>query len=192
MADHPLITSQLQTLASRLPPPLFAEIADGLQETYQAQLIRQPDPHRAAQAAVAQFGDADTITRALCHQAPWRRHAAALLVTGPLLGGIWATTLITQQAWLWSLPWIARGLFAAALLLVVVLLTRALLEQHTYRRGRRRVLLAASALIGLDVLACATVLGYATITSWVVPLALAGSGLRIIAAGLVGARQLKT
>ena len=110
MADHPLITSQLQTLASRLPPPLFAEIADGLQETYQAQLIRQPDPHRAAQAAVAQFGDADTITRALCHQAPWRRHAAALLVTGPLLGTIWATTLITQQAWLWSLPWIARGL----------------------------------------------------------------------------------
>ena len=54
------------------------------------------------------------------------------------------------------------------------------------------MLLAASALIGLDVLACATVLGYATITSWVVPLALAGSGLRIIAAGLVGARQLKT
>ena len=126
MADHPLITSQLQTLASRLPPPLFAEIADGLQETYQAQLIRQPDPRRAALAAVAQFGDADTITRALCHQAPWRRHAAALLVTGPLLGTIWATTLITQQAWLWSLPWIARGLFAAALLLVVVLLTRAM------------------------------------------------------------------
>ena len=142
MADHPLITSQLQTLADRLPPPLFAEIADGLQETYQAQLVRQPDPLLAAQAAVAQFGDADTIIRALCHQAPWRRHAAALLVTGPLLGGIWATTLITQQAWLWSLPWIGRGLFAAALILVVVLLTRALLEQHTYRQGQARVVLA--------------------------------------------------
>jgi predicted neutral ceramidase superfamily lipid hydrolase len=192
VADHPLITSQLQTLVSRLPPPLFAEIADGLQETYQTQLIRQPDSQRAAQAAVAQFGDADTITHALCHQAPWRRHAAALLATGPLLGGIWATTLITQQAWLWSLPWIARGLFAAALILVVVLLTLALLEQHTYRRGRRRVLLAASALIGLDALACATVLGHATITSWVVPLALTVSGLRIIAAGFVGARQLRT
>jgi hypothetical protein len=191
VADHPLISSQLETLASRLPPPLFAELADGLQETYQAQMIRQPDPQRAAQAAVAQFGDAATIIRALCHQAPWRRHAAALLATGPLLGGIWATTLITEQAWLWSLPWIARGLFAAALLFVVVLLTRALLEQHTYRRGRRRVLLAASTLIGLDVLACATVLGYATITGWVVLLALAGSGLRMIAAGLVGARELK-
>lgn len=191
MADHPLITSQLQSLASRLPPPLFAELADGLQETYQAQLVRQPDPHRAAQAAVAQFGDADTITSALCRQAPWRRHAAALLVTGPLLGGIWAATLITQQAWLSSLPWIARGLFAAALLFVVVLLTRALLEQNTYRRGRRRVLLAAAGLIGLDALACATVLGHATITSWVVPLALAGSGLRIIGAGLVSA-QLRT
>ena len=191
MADHPLITSQLQTLASRLPPPLFAEIADGLQETYQAQLIRQPDPQRAAQAAVAQFGDADTILRALCHQAPWRRHAAALLVTGPLLGGIWAFTLIAQQAWLWSLPWIARGLFAAALLLVVVLLALARLEQHTYRQGQARVVLAGAVLIGLDVLACVTVLGHATITSWVVPFALAGSGLRIIAAGLVAARQLQ-
>ena len=74
VADDPLITSQLQALASRLPAPLFAEIADGLQETYQA-LIRQPDPPRAAQAAVEQYGEADT-SRALCHQAPWRRHAA--------------------------------------------------------------------------------------------------------------------
>jgi hypothetical protein len=79
-----------------------------------------------------------------------------------------------------------------ALILVVVLLTLALLEQHTYRRGRRRVLLAAAGLIGLDVLACATVLGHATITSWVVPLAIAGSGLRIIGVGLVGVQQLKT
>ena len=65
------------------------------------------------------------------------------------------------------------------------------LEQHTYRQGQARVVLAGAVLIGLDVLACVTVLGHATITSWVVPFALAGSGLRIIAAGLVAARQLQ-
>ena len=52
-----------------------------------------------------------------------------------------------------------------------MLLTRGLLEQHTYRQGQARVVLAGAGLIGLNVLVCVTVLGYATITSWVVPLA---------------------
>lgn len=191
MADHPLITSELQTLASRLPPPLLAEIADGLHETYQAKLTRQPDPHRAAQAAIAEFGDAEIISRALCRRAPWRRHAAALLVTGPLLGAIWATTVITQRAWLWPLPATLRVLYAATLILVVGLLIRALLERQRYRQGERRVMLGAAILIALDLLAGATVLSYATITSWIVPAALTASALRIIGATLIGAEHLK-
>lgn len=190
MADHQLITSQLQTLASRLPPPLYAEIADGLHETYRAQLRRQPDPQLAAQAAVAEFGDAEIISRALCHSALWRRHAAALLITGPLVGAIWAAALITQQAWLWPLPGTLRLLCGATLVLVVGLLARALSERHRYRQGQRRVLLAAAILIGLDLLAAATVLGYATITGWIVPAALAASALRVIGAVFIGAEYL--
>ena len=53
------------------------------------------------------------------------------------------------------------------------------------------MVVAGAVLIGLDVLACVTVLDHATITGWVVPFALAGSGLRIIAVGLVAARQLQ-
>lgn len=191
MADHPLITTQLQTLASRLPAPLYAEIADGLHETYQAHLARQPDPHLAAQAAITEFGNAETISRALCRRAPWRTHAAALLVTGPLVGAIWATTLITQHAWLWPLPGTLRWPYGIILVVVVGLLVRALLERNAYRRGQRRVTLAAAILIGLDLLAGAAVLGYATITSWVAPLALAASALRIIGAGLIGVEHLK-
>ena len=190
MADDPLITNQLEILASRLPAPLFAEIADGLQETYQDYLTRQPDPHQAAQAAIAEFGDAEIISRALCRRARWRQQAAALLVTGPLLGAIWATVLITQRAWLWPLPGILRLLYAATLVMVVGLLARALLERHGYRQGQHRVLLGAALLIGLDLLASATVLGYATLTGWVVPAALVASGLRVIGAGLIGVEQL--
>lgn len=192
MADPPLIASELQTLASRLPPPLFAEIADGLQETYHAHLVRQPDPQLAAQAAVDEFGDAEIISRALCRRAPWRRQAATLLVTGPLLGAIWATTLITQRAWLWPLPGTLRLLYGVALVLVVGLLARALLERHRYRRGQRRVLLGAAMLIALDLLAGAAVLGYATITGWIVPAALAAGAVRIVAATCIGAEHLKT
>ncbi|GAA3717134.1 hypothetical protein GCM10022204_41280 [Microlunatus aurantiacus] len=190
MADHPLITTQLQTLASRLPPALFAEIADGLHETYQVQLTQQPDPHLAAQAAVAEFGDAEIISRALCCRAPWRRHAAALLVTGPLVGAIWATTVITQQAWLWPLSGTLRLLFGVTLVLVVSLLARAMLERNRYRQGQRRVILGAAILIALDLLAGAAVLGYATITGWIVPAALAASALRVIGAVFIGAEYL--
>ena len=107
-----------------------------------------------------------------------------------MLGTIWATTLITQQAWLWSLPWIARGC-SPPRCSSSSCCSLALCRSSTPIAGPGRVLLAGSALIGLDVLACATVLDHATITGLVVPLALAGSGLRIIAVGLVAARQLQ-
>jgi uncharacterized membrane protein len=68
---------------------------------------------------------------------------------------------------------------------------RPLAPAYPFLQGWQAVL-AAAALIGLHALACATVLGHATITSWVVPLALAGSGIRIIGAGVVSAQHLRT
>lgn len=190
MAVHPLIATELETLASRLPPPLFAEIADGLHETYQDHLTRQPDPHRAALAALAEFGDAELVCRALCSRAPWRRQAAMLLATGPLLGAVWAITLITQRAWEWPVPGTLRLMYGVTLATVVGLLARALLERRGYRQGQRRVVLGASILIALDVLAAAAVLGYASISGWIVPAALAASALRVIGAGSIGAKYL--
>ena len=190
VAPHDLISAQLRTLASRLPPAVYAEVADGLQETYETKLTQHTNPCAAAQAAITEFGDADTITRAMCRGAPWRRQATALLVTGPLIGGIWAATLIGQQAWQWPLPPVIRWLYGAVLILTVALLARSRTEHHAYRRGQRRVTIAGATLIGLDLLACAAALNYATISGWAAAAALA-SCVRILMVGLISVRRIQ-
>jgi len=184
VAQHDLIAAQLRTLASRLPPDVFAEIADGLQETYQTKRTLHANPDAAAHAAITEFGDADTITRALCRGAQWRRQATFLLVTGPLIGGIWAATLIGQQVWQWPLPPVVRWLYGAVLIITVALLARGRTEQHVYRRGQRRVTIAGAALVSLDALTCAAALHYATISGWAAAAALA-SCVRITTVGLI-------
>ena len=48
MTDHPLIATQLDVLAARLPTQSVDELADGLRQTYADQLTRQGDPDAAA------------------------------------------------------------------------------------------------------------------------------------------------
>lgn len=60
MAGHHLIDAQLTVLATRLPAQAVEELADGLLEAYEARLA-DADPDVAARAAIAEFGDADTI-----------------------------------------------------------------------------------------------------------------------------------
>jgi hypothetical protein len=56
-----LITSYLAALFARLPAGIVEELADGLAETYQDYLRHGLALDRAAEAAVAEFGDPDTI-----------------------------------------------------------------------------------------------------------------------------------
>jgi hypothetical protein len=62
MAGHPLIAAELEALAQRLPSQAVEELADGLAEAYEYQLHEHGDPAAAARAAIAAFGDADTVT----------------------------------------------------------------------------------------------------------------------------------
>lgn len=190
MASDPLIFAQLQTLQRRLPADQFDELADGLEETYQAHLRQAADPVTAARRAIAEFGDADTVTAAICRAAAWRRGATALLLTGPVLGSIWAATLLTQQAWSWSLPMPARLFAGIALLATIALLLTAHRERRTYRRGQLAAILAFAALIVLDTAACLVVIRHTPHATPVLLAALAASVLRAAAALTLSARHV--
>lgn len=189
MADDQLISAQLRLLRRRLPGHLYDEIADGLEETYLAHLHHTPDRTVAARRAVAAFGDADTISAALCASAPWRLGSRILLLLGPLLGGLWAATLIGQHAWAWPLPVPVRVLAGIALLGVLALLLVAQTERHSYRRGRLATLVASATLVALDLGACWVALRYG-LPGPLLTVALTASLLRAVAVVDVGARRL--
>jgi hypothetical protein len=190
VAGHELIEEQLQLLRRRLPADMVDEITDGLQETYQAQLQRTPDPATAARCTIVAFGDADIIARAHCVSAAWRRSATTLLVLGPFVGGLWAVALIGQQAWIWAVPGPIRILTGVVLLCIVGLLLIAHREQRNYRRGRLASLTASTALILLDAAICCATLHHLTPSGPVVLAALGASLLRATAVSTVTARQL--
>ena len=53
MFEHRLIRDYLAELAAQLPPPIVAELADGLDQTCQHYLRRGLGPDAAASAALA-------------------------------------------------------------------------------------------------------------------------------------------
>ncbi|MEO3862054.1 hypothetical protein [Acrocarpospora sp. B8E8] len=156
MAGHDLIESQLRVLARRLPAPIVEELADGLTETYQAQLERLGDPHAAARAAVAEFGDADTISAAFVRDAPVRAAARVLLATGPVVGTVWASALVSAQVWTWRVPTAVPLSVGAALVMVVAALALAQAVSHHYKAVRLAAASGACGLVLVDLAALAT------------------------------------
>ncbi|MEV6867845.1 hypothetical protein AB0M44_43540 [Streptosporangium subroseum] len=180
MAGHELIDRQLQTLARHLTPSEFAELADGLTDTYDDHLARCGNPDAAARAALADFGDADTICAAFVRACPGRTTARRLLLTGPLVGLSWAATLVAGQAWTWPVPVALRLLFGALLILVVLALIITVRERHRYRRVRLTARGAASGLVVLDVLMLGTATAFLAHPSWPVMAVLVASVARIM------------
>ncbi|MFI7154476.1 permease prefix domain 1-containing protein [Nonomuraea sp. NPDC050022] len=180
MAGHPLITAELDALAQRLPPQAVEELADGLAEAYEHQLHEHGDPEAAARAAIAEFGDADTISAAFCGQAPWRRTALTLLATGPVMAAVWAATLAIGQAWTWPLPAAAKAVYGMTLVVVVGLLAVVIRERRAYRRGRVRAVGAAVGLLILDGLMLATLALLVPVPVWPMALAVPASLIRIL------------
>lgn len=148
MAEPRLISDYRTVLAARLPAEIAEEVADGLEQTYRHHLAAGLDPQAAANAAVAEFGAAETITAAIAAISPARRVARILLAAGPLVGGCWALALISARAWTWPVPVLARLAFGATLIVVIALLAVAAFAAR-YRTSERT---AAAALIGLVVL----------------------------------------
>jgi hypothetical protein len=189
MAGHELIDRELRILARRLPAPVVEEVADGLAETYRAELDRLGDPDSAARAALAEFGDADTVSAAFVRVAPGRATARLLLALGPIVGGGWAAVLVTGRAWTWAVPgpaWTAGG---TALAVVVVALALAVVTRCHYRAVRLSALGGAFGLVLLDI-AAITMAVIVAVPDVGVVCAMAGSLARIglVTRALIGYR----
>jgi hypothetical protein len=174
MASHQLIDDHLTALARTLPPDTVEELADGLDETWQHHLAAGLAPTAAAQAAVAEFGTPEQITRAFVAQAPGRRTALLLLATSPVVGAAWAASLITARAWIWPVPFAAKAAFGLTLLSVVATLLTAATSRRSYRRTRLGNA-GGLGVVALDAVAVAAALLLAPTLVWPMALAIPAS-----------------
>jgi hypothetical protein len=173
---HPLIAVQLDGLRAQLPPALAEEIADGLNETYQTQLSRLGNPDVAARAAIAEFGDTRTITRAAWRQSTLRGRAVLLLATAPLVGTAWAASLLNQPQWTSSIPIPVRAVLGVTLLTVAIaLLLATAVDQMSYRYRTRTVHAASLLVLALDVAVCAATLSHGPTAVRVIQVAVVAS-----------------
>jgi hypothetical protein len=170
MAQPGLIADYLSQLAARLPTQIVEELAYGLHETYQAQRRAGHTPEDAARRAIAEFGDPASIITAFLAASPARRAARALLLTGPLVGGAWATVLLTSHAWDWPVPVWARAGFGAVLLSGVAMVAVAAFADR-YRRAACSAAAASLAVLALDLTMLSYVNAAGLLTTWPVLLA---------------------
>jgi len=149
MAEPGLIRDYLAALSARLPAPIVAELADGLDQTHRHYLEQGLGPDAAAEAALAEFGEAEVIVAAFIHASSARRAARTLLTTGPVVSACWGTALITNRAWTWPVPTGVRVLLGMALLTVIGLLAAAAFGAH-YRRVGRAAAAGCMGIFALD------------------------------------------
>ena len=149
MADHRLIAAYRHDLLERLPAELAEEVCDGLADTHQHYVRLGQNPDEAAVAAIAEFGEPATVVDAFRKACPVWRLARILVTTGPIVGGMWAAGLISEQAWGWPIPNTARlavglVLFASVALLITAMRTR------RYQSLRRAAIAGGLGIAALD------------------------------------------
>jgi hypothetical protein len=177
VAGHQLIDDYLAELARRLPADDVDELADGLEETFRHHQRRGLSAACAAAAATAEFGHPDLIVKEFIRQAPGRRAALALLASGPMFAALWGSSLISAQAWTWSIPLGAAVAFGAGLLAVVATLVAAAVTR-SYQRTRLTGP-ACGLLAVLDGAMLAAIALAASALSWPMALAIPASIIRI-------------
>jgi hypothetical protein len=178
MSEPRLISDYLAVLAAQLPASIVEELADGLAETYQSYLRQDLAPDLAAGSAVAEFGDPRVIVSAFARVNPARRGARRLLLTGPVVGGCWATVLITSRAWAWPVPLAARIVLGLALLTVIGLLAAAALGTR-YRLADRAGIAGCLGVTMFDTIMITGVMLAIPSMTWVTTGAMAASTARI-------------
>ncbi|GIH25318.1 hypothetical protein Aph01nite_36280 [Acrocarpospora phusangensis] len=99
---------------------------------------------------MAEFGDADTISAAFVRDAPVRAAARLLLATGPLVGMVWGSALVSAEVWTWPVPTAVPVSVGAVLLMVVATLALARAVSHHYKVLRRAVVSGACGLVLVD------------------------------------------
>jgi HAAS len=126
--DRDAVTDYLAAVAAQLPGPPAArgavtdELRDGLMEALETHHARGCSPHEATVAAIAEFGDPDTVAAAFGPElgaVQARRVAVGLLVTGPLVGLTWIAAVVVNALPPWrhqlTGPWLALPLVGVAL-----------------------------------------------------------------------------
>ncbi|HYS38457.1 MAG TPA: hypothetical protein VEO01_22800 [Pseudonocardiaceae bacterium] len=177
--DEPrLIAAYLAELTGQLPATVVAELADGLRETFESHRGRGLSLEDAADAAVAEFGDATTIVAAFAAANPARDSARSLLLTGPVVGGACAAVLLAEHAWDWPVAIAARIGFGAAVITGVVLLAVAASGAH-YRQAGRSAAAGCVVVLAIDLAMLSYVTSAGILTTWPVPAAAALSAARI-------------
>jgi hypothetical protein len=156
----PLIAGYITGLRRELPGAIADEAAEGLFETYQHHRASGAGDHRAACAALAEFGNLATVVDEFTRQAPGRRAARLLLLTGPAAASCWAAALVASRAWTWPAPGAVLLGFGAILVATVAALLIAATSRHSYHRTRLAIF-ACPALLALDAAAVAYVLAAA-------------------------------
>ena len=126
--DRDAVTDYLAAVAAQLTGPPSAraavtdELRDGLMEALETHQARGCSPQEATVAAIAEFGDPDTVAAAFGPElgaVQARRVALGLLVTGPLVGLTWIAAVVVNvlPPWRHQLigPWLALPLVGLAL-----------------------------------------------------------------------------
>jgi hypothetical protein len=178
VAEHRLIAAYRDDLLTRLPSQLAGEVSDGLADAQEKYLAQGLTPDQAARAAIAEFGSPGIVADAFRRASPAWSAARALILTGPVIGGLWAATLITGHAWQWPIP--AAGRLAAALTLgasVVMLATAT--RTRRYQAARHACLAGSLGLVSLDASVTVTALLVAPGIPWLLWAAACASAVRL-------------
>jgi hypothetical protein len=178
MPEPRLIRDYLATLSAQLPGSVAEELADGLTETYESYLRQGLVPDRAAEYAVAEFGEPHVILAGFARVNPARRIARRLLWIGPAVGACWAVALIASRAWTWPVPPVARIVPGLVLLAVVALLVTAAFGTR-YRLAVRAGVAGCVGITMLDTVMIIGVMLAIPSVTWVTIGAMAASAGRI-------------
>lgn len=178
MAGAGLIDEYVAELSRRLPAAAVAELADGVNETYASHLERGQAATEAARTAIAEFGAPDVIAAAFVTVSPGRRTARTLLLSGPVVGGCWALTLLAGRAWTWPAPGIAGLLLPAAVVSVVLLIVTASFARR-YRLTQLAAVAGCLGIVALDAGAVGYVAAVVPTSGWPVLLAVTASMTRL-------------
>jgi hypothetical protein len=215
------VSAYLAAVAAQLTGPAPAkaaiteELRDGLLETLAVHRERGCAPQEATEAAIAEFGDPDTVAAAFAPElaaVQARRVALGLLATGPLVGLAWIAAVAANglPPWRQQLtgPWLALPLVGLAMLVAcpalgLTVAATGRLARRLGRLGRRAslpataVVVAGLAAVVVDLTMLAMMAGQALTTAgpdvWAPIVMAAGASLtRVTLAGRATRRCLAT
>ena len=178
MTEPRLISGYLATLAAQLPASIVAELADGLAQTHESYLRQGLAPDRAAECAVAEFGEPQVIVAAFARVNPARHAARWMLGIGPAVGACWVVALVTVRAWAWRVPLPVGVLLGLVLLSAIGLLAVSALGRR-YRLAARAGIVGCLGMAAIDTALIAGVLLLTASFTWVLAAAMAASAARI-------------